>query len=390
MSEEAGLPSAGRAVLLIEDDAGDAALVRQHLADADPTLEIEWVAKLEQAFSLLPGRFECVLFDLGLPDAAGLEALRSVLDAAPDLPVIVLTGLAQEDNGLAAVSIGAQDYLVKGQVDGQLLRRCIRYSVERKRAEQELRRLHASELLAAENERLQWGLLPLPMVTDKRLRVLTRYQPGHEGVLGGDFFDVVETGDARLHVMVGDVSGHDIDEAALGVALRIAWRTLVLAGTEDNDILPILDKVVTSERRNDETFATVCTVVIGPNREGGELHLAGHPAPLLLSSPPRQLDGVDPGPPLGLFPEATWSGHRLALPDSWRLMLFTDGLIEGKNGDGERPGRLDVEGLGQIAEAFAAYDDTAALLDHLIACAQDLNGGPLVDDVAAVVVECHA
>ncbi|HVW79950.1 MAG TPA: SpoIIE family protein phosphatase [Mycobacteriales bacterium] len=386
MSEEAGVPPVGRAVLLVEDDEGDAVLVREHLADADPTLEIEWVAKLEQALSVLPGHFDCVLFDLGLPDATGLEALRSVLDAAPDLPVIVLTGLAQEESGLAAVSVGAQDYLVKGQVDGQLLRRCIQYSVERKRAEQQLRRLHASELLAAENERLQWGLLPLPIVTDKRLKVLTRYQPGHEGVLGGDFFDVVETADGRLHVLVGDVAGHDIDEAALGVALRIAWRTLVLAGTADEDVLPILDKVVASERRNEETFATVCTVVVGADREGGQLHLAGHPSPLLLASPLRQIDGAESGPPLGLFADASWSAHRFELPDSWRLMLFTDGLIEGKNGDGAE--RLGMEGLGRIAEGFAAYDDTARLLDHLIASAQERNGGPLVDDVAAVVVEC--
>jgi serine phosphatase RsbU (regulator of sigma subunit) len=377
----------GRTVLLVEDDLGDAVLVQELLADADPGIEIETVSNLEQALAILPGRFDCVLFDLGLPDATGLDALRAVLETAPELPIIVLTGLAQEDSGLDAVSIGAQDYLVKGQVDGELLRRSIQYAVERKRADLQLRRLQASEMMAAESERLQWGLLPLPIVADKRLNVITRYQPGHEGVLGGDFFDVIETEDGRLHVMVGDVSGHDIDEAALGVALRIAWRTLVLAATSDVDVLPILDAVVVSERRNEETFATLCTVVIEPDRMHGRLYLAGHPAPLVLASPISQLSSDLVGAPLGLFPDTKRACHTFELPDAWRLMLFTDGLVEGRGGDG--PDRLGVEMLSCLAEECAEFDSTPALVDHMIACAQRLNQAPLVDDVAVVVVECR-
>jgi serine phosphatase RsbU (regulator of sigma subunit) len=381
------LRRADRAVLLVEDDRGDAILVQELLADADPGIKLECVPNLESALATLPGHFECVLFDLGLPDATGLDALQAVLEIAPELPIIVLTGLAQEDSGLAAVSIGAQDYLVKGQVDGELLRRSIGYAVERKRADQQLRRLQASELLAAESERLQWGLLPLPIVADKRLLVITRYQPGHEGVLGGDFFDVIETDDGRLHVMVGDVSGHDTAEAALGVALRIAWRTLVLAATSDADVLPILDAVVVSERRNEETYATLCTVVIEPDRVHGRLYLAGHPAPLLLASPVSQLSSERVGAPLGLFPDSKRECHTFELPDAWRLMLFTDGLVEGRNGAG--PDRLGVEMLSCLADECSEFDSTPALVDHLIACAQRLNEGPLVDDLAVVAVECR-
>ena len=94
---------------------------------------------------MLPGAFDCVLLDLGLPDAQGLEALRLVLEAAPNLAVLVLTGLADEFRGMEAVASGAQDYLVKGNIDGELLRRAIRYAVERKRADESMRRLYASE-----------------------------------------------------------------------------------------------------------------------------------------------------------------------------------------------------------------------------------------------------
>jgi serine phosphatase RsbU (regulator of sigma subunit) len=376
-----------RAVLLVEDDEGDAFLVRELLGDGDAPLEIEWVRKLEHALEQLPGRFECVLLDLGLPDASQFDALRAVLRAAPEVPVIVLTGLAQDDSGLDAVASGAQDYLVKGQVDTQLLRRAIRYAVERKRADRQLRRLHASELVAAENARLQWGLLPLPLTGDERVTVTTRYQPGDGGVLGGDFFDVVETPDGRLHVIVGDVCGHGPDEAALGVALRIAWRTLVLAGTPTSDVLPILDTVVGAERRDDETFATLCFVVIEAHRRTGECFLAGHPAPLLLGPSIEMLADDHLGTPLGLFPGTTWLGDSVHLGDSWRLMLFTDGLVEGTVCDG--PDRLGVDGLMGLADSFADYAKTPDLIDHLIASAQRLHGEALSDDVAVVVVECQ-
>jgi DNA-binding response OmpR family regulator len=116
-------PGADRSVLLIEDDTGDAFLVRELMADVDPSLAIEWVHSLKEAKGVLPGAFDCILIDLGLPDASGLDGLVSVLQVAPDLPVIVLTGLAQEDSGVKALAIGAQDYLIKGQVDGPLLSR---------------------------------------------------------------------------------------------------------------------------------------------------------------------------------------------------------------------------------------------------------------------------
>src|SRR5688572_20687205 len=79
--------------------------------------------------------FDCVLLDLGLPDARGLEALQLVLTAAPDAAIVVLTGQEDEDMGVQALQEGAQDYLMKQGLDGEALARAIRYAVERKRVE---------------------------------------------------------------------------------------------------------------------------------------------------------------------------------------------------------------------------------------------------------------
>jgi serine phosphatase RsbU (regulator of sigma subunit) len=377
-----------RRVLLIEDDEGDAFLVRELLDEAGSATDLVWVRSLVEARETFDPSFDCVLIDLGLPDASGLNALQAVLAEVSDTAVIVLTGLASESSGTAAVAAGAQDYLVKGHVDGQLLLRSIRYAVERKRADNQLRRLYAAELLAAENERLERGLLPQPLTSDPRISVVTRYRSGREGVLGGDFFDVVEATDGRLHLLVGDVSGHGPDEAALGVALRIAWRTLVMAGVCPDEILPILDALVVRERGFDEVFATVCMLVIDADRLGGRLFLAGHPAPLFLGDEVNQLPDDLVGPALGMLPGVTWGSQPVDLGSGWRLMLFSDGLVEGRIGEGSE--RLGVDRLITIAAGFDGYADNAALIDYLIAQARQLHGGDLVDDVAVMVAECQA
>ena len=157
-------PSAATAarVLLVEDDEADAFLVRELLADTEADVKISWARSLAEAREQASDAFDCVLLDLGLPDASGFDALRGVLESAPDVAVLVLTGLDDERTGIEALASGAQDYLVKGQVDGPLLGRSIRYARERKRLDLELRRLYRSEAIAAENARLERGLVPRP------------------------------------------------------------------------------------------------------------------------------------------------------------------------------------------------------------------------------------
>ena len=123
-------------ILIVEDDPGDARLVREMLADADLGLPIESVATLAEARQRLRQPVSCVLLDLGLPDSTGLETVTAVLNVAPEAAVVVLTGLAEEKAGSQAVAAGAQDYLVKGRVDAAMLAHATRYAIERKQAEQ--------------------------------------------------------------------------------------------------------------------------------------------------------------------------------------------------------------------------------------------------------------
>jgi signal transduction histidine kinase/DNA-binding NarL/FixJ family response regulator len=155
-------------VLLVEDNPGDARLLREALAElSSARFELTHVHRLSEALRRVDeDRFEIILLDLSLPDAHGLDTVVWVHGQVPHLPIVVLTGL--EDEKLAAETLrqGAQDYLVKGKVDGNLLERSIRYAIERKRAEEEiqqnLRRLRALR----EIERATTSTLDLRTVLD--------------------------------------------------------------------------------------------------------------------------------------------------------------------------------------------------------------------------------
>ena len=128
-------------VLLVEDNPGDARLLEENLSEAgDGAFELTHVGRLADGLECLSeGVFDIVLLDLSLPDSQGLETFSTAQAMAPQVPIVVLTGLADDLLAAAALQEGAQDYLIKGQVDSDLLARSIRYAAQRKRSEEALR-----------------------------------------------------------------------------------------------------------------------------------------------------------------------------------------------------------------------------------------------------------
>ena len=143
----ATVPTSRTPLLLIEDNSGDASLMRSHLAEvADTPFELHHARNLAEGLLLLRQHpIALVLLDLGLPDSQGLATFSKVSEEAPQVPVIVLTGHDDDDLALRTVHMGAQDYIAKRDVDGRLLARAIRYAIERKQVEDAL--AHERDLL---------------------------------------------------------------------------------------------------------------------------------------------------------------------------------------------------------------------------------------------------
>ena len=373
-------------VLLVEDDDGDAVLVGELLREVGAAVVVRRARSLVQAKNLVSGA-ACVLLDLGLPDSQGLNGLRQLLQLEPEAAIVVLTGESSEHLGELAVRAGAQDYLVKGEVAGHMLNRVIRYAVERRRAEEAQRALHVAQILAQENARLERGLLPSPLLTDTRLSVSARCLPGGQHhLLGGDFYDVVETSDSWVHALIGDVCGRGPAEAALGVCLRVAWRAMVLAGRPAEEILATLSELLEHERQDDTMFATLCMTSVHPDRTSGWIRMAGHLPPLLIGRGGVAELPTRPAAPLGLSEVRDWPGIPIRLDGSWSILLYTDGLIEGRIGKGSE--RLGSEGLMDlIRDALGGPDQPGEeLLDRVIDRVRELNGGDLDDDLAVLAL----
>ncbi|WP_200304076.1 SpoIIE family protein phosphatase [Streptomyces adelaidensis] len=431
-----GTGSTNLTVLLIEDDPAGSLNVPGLLDSTGKPIRVRTARNLTEAQRLLTDDVNCILLDLALPaptrptdsgpgTAPGsgtttgaapstspnpdtgttstgpgpvppdeLSVLKHVLQLAPRHAVLALTDSGDAERGTEAVRVGAQDYLFRDELDGRLLSRAIRYAVERKRSDTAERRLTESKLRAQENARLERGLLPTPLLEGSSLRFAARYRPGRSrALLGGDFYDTVRTPDGTVHVMIGDVCGHGPDEAALGVELRIAWRALTFAGLCGDELLSTLQRVLEHERENDEIFATLCTVDIAPDGRRAGLCLAGHPSPLIVrhghgrtTAPAELLPYDNGGPALGLLPNARWPRTQIELGAAWSLMLYTDGLIEGRIGEGKE--RLGQDGMvemvrRQLAEGLRGEDLLRAAVNEV----RDLNGGELTDDVAVLLLD---
>ncbi|SDN49491.1 PP2C family protein-serine/threonine phosphatase [Streptomyces wuyuanensis] len=383
-------------LLVIEDDPAGTFTVPELLGAAGTRVRIRTARNLTEAERLLTDDIHCILVDLALPGSARdraegdeLAVLRHVLRIAPKHAVLALTADADSERAAEAVRVGAQDFLHRDELDGRVLSRAIRYAVERKRADSAQVKLAESRLRAQENARLERGLLPTPLLQGSDLRFAARYRPGRSrALLGGDFYDTVRTPDGTVHAMIGDVCGHGPDEAALGVELRIAWRALTFAGMCGDELLSTLQQVLEHERESDEIFATLCTVDIAPDGRRAGLCLAGHPSPLIVRKgrPARLLPYENGGPALGLLPRARWPRRQVELGAAWSLMMYTDGLIEGRTGAGGD--RLGQDGMvDMVNRQLAAGLGGEALLEAAVAEVRELNGGDLTDDVAVLLLD---
>lgn len=316
-------------LLLVEDDDGDALLVEELLREAGIPAELMRAWSLEAALDTLGTGIDCILLDLGLPDASGLDALVELREAS-DSALVVLTGLDDSQRGVQAVAAGADDYLVKGQVDGEALGRAVRYAVERRRGARERREQERHRAHAEKVTQLAQQLRPAAHVPQAPVRLLFR-SDGRDA-LSAQLCDVVERPDGTVLATVATADGAGTAAAALAATVRAAFRALALSELSAPGVLEVLDRVVAA-RRQPETVGLLA-VELDPAVRRATCHLAGHRPPLMLSPEGVRsfVDAADHGAALGSAagPRPVYSAP---LGERDRLLLVHNSVLQQVGGD---------------------------------------------------------
>ena len=198
-------------VLLLEDTPADARRIRAWLSESDVlSYSVHHAALLCDALDLLTRNpYDVAICDLTLPDSEGIATFRRVRDAAPQLPIVVQSGIEDEVAAIGAVAMGAQDYLVKRSMTGDLLRRSIRYAMERSRTPRALAESEERYKLAVEgaNDGIwDWDLRSGKVWLAPRFHRLLGYEPGGIGERPDDWFALVHNED--LHHLAAELNLH--------------------------------------------------------------------------------------------------------------------------------------------------------------------------------------
>jgi len=211
-------------ILLVEDNPGDARLLSELLQEAGPKFaSMQHAGRLDQALEMLcQSSFDVILLDLSLPDSQGLETVTRAKHAVGHVPLIVLTGLGDEELAVKAVKCGAQDYLVKDEVTAQWITRSITYAIERRRSEwieQERRSLQTAvrgmdEMLAVVAHDLRIPLASLRMTSE-----LLMDDECLDDQQTQKFLDMIHSEVLRMARMVDDIL-----EAARLESARAKWQ----------------------------------------------------------------------------------------------------------------------------------------------------------------------
>ena len=260
-SRAAMVPSPIKA-LLIEDRGVGPRVV------TGPVAEHQWdvfrrgkASSLKAAREILShGSFDLILVDLNLPDSWGLNTCEQMRAIASDLPLIVLTGLEDQELGVQAAQIGAQDYLVKGKFDESLLLRSIqlRSRNRRERAERELLKNQVEMEIARQ---IQKRLLPKGPPSLPGFDIAGFCKPA--AATGGDFYDYIPMADGCLGIVVADVSSHGFGPALIMAGTRRLLRTLVETHSDIGEILSIANRAI-CEDTDHESFVTVFFARLDP------------------------------------------------------------------------------------------------------------------------------
>jgi len=371
-------------VLLMEDNPLDQRMALEILLHSNQASFVPFTAtSLAEGLShLRQHNIDVVLLDLSLPDTKGLNTLLSVRAEFPRVPIVVLTGLDNEATAIAAMHQGAQDYLVKWQIDASSLLRAVLYAIQRNNNRQLESSIRAKDAELQAARQIQQALFPASAPTLAGFDLAGTWHPADATC--GDYYDFMSMLDGHWGIAVGDVCGHGLGPALLMAEMRACLRTLTLTHLDVAQILTIANRMLTDDIAGDR-FITVFFARLNPSSASLSYAGAGHRAYVIDSSGNvRTLDST--GIPLGLDRELPIvCAPEVQLSPGDQLLIVTDGIEEALSPEGQTFG---INKLVPIVHTYR-HESAQQIVDRIVheSVPNFIRDGSQSDDFTAVLLK---
>ena len=318
-------------LLYIEADDSHACIL-QRVLQKRSRLTVDRVSTLTDGLDrLLTANhpYDAILAALGLPDAADrLETVRRLHQANGTVPLVILTGLDDEQTAITALRYGAQDYIVKENLREEGLFRSIRYAIERMAHDSFERALHIMKEQVESARGVQQMQFPKQAPELPGFDVAGQCQPASS--CGGDYFDFFPLADGRQAVVLGDVTGHGLGPAMLAASVRSVLRTLSRTHSDVGRIVQLANEVVRCDGWK-EQFMTLALCSLDPATGEGTFSGAGHDAVLLNPHGIVRRRFPAGNLPIGIVDGFESVAQNFRLHPGEMIVIVTDGIQETSN-----------------------------------------------------------
>jgi phosphoserine phosphatase RsbU/P len=366
--------------VLVADDQPDVLEALRWLLTGEG-YEPEFVSSTEAVLERLRERsFDLLLMDLNYSrdttsGREGLELIPQVRSHDPSMPIVVMTGWGSVDTAVEAMRLGAKSFVQKPWEDIALLE-IVQREIEDAQAS---KRRDARQQREFEDARLiQRGLLPAAMPQTAGVQLAASWQPAN-GV-GGDCFDALTFANGGVGLTIADVAGKGVPAALLMSNLQAAVRAFAQEGTPPGSVCTSVNRLLCRNMASGR-FVTFCYARIDTAERRLTYANAGHNPPLLIRRS-GQVDQLAPsGTVLGVFEESTYDQGDFTFAAGDRLVLYTDGITEGRNLAGDEFGEDRLAETASRHRALPADEMLAGIMRDVEA----FNGGKYEDDATLIV-----
>ena len=380
----------GSKILIVDDDSLNIRVLEIPLKSKGHTVlkATSGQEALEQIALCQP---DLILLDIQMPRMDGFEVCRRIRENEETqfVPIVMVTALKETEDRIKSIEVGADDFISKPVDYHEVLAR-VGSLLRIKQYRDDLK--HANEELEIHNTRLEKELqmakeIQQILIPQKRdlagFRFFAHYVP--EIDVGGDFFDLWEIGRGQLGILISDVMGHGVSAAFVTVFIKTVVEEIRGGINDPGELLAMLntrfDRLISSQLF---MFATAFCAIIDLSKNTLSCANAGHPFPFLLKHHQGICEPIgdkDAGKGLGLAPNSVYKTHQYPFDDLSRVLLYTDGVYEIKNRQGEEfsTDRLKSVLLQQVTQP------TPSLVDNVLASINQFSDGSEKDDDMTLV-----